>query len=93
MSGWTLVRVRSEPGRHYLERAVAAGALEPRDPNEDRRAQDLLVLLAAKQRARVRSDDPHDRAAHASEQAVKAARPEEEAVPAGDFCPPVRAGP
>jgi coenzyme F420 hydrogenase subunit beta len=81
MSGWTMVLVRSEPGRDYLERAVAAGVLEIRDPNEEKRAQDLLVRLAAKQRSRVRSDDPHARATYATEQALEAARREEEAVP------------
>lgn len=80
MSGWTMVLVRSEEGRDYLERAVAAGVLETRAPEEEERALDLLVRLAAKQRERVSPNDPHARAAYATEQALAAARAEEAAA-------------
>jgi coenzyme F420 hydrogenase subunit beta len=74
MEGWTMVLVRSEHGRDYLERAIASGVLETRDPFHEQRALDLLVRLAAKQRARVAPDDPHALAAYASNQALEAAR-------------------
>lgn len=75
-----MVLVRSERGSTYLERAIADGILEPRDPAEEKRALDLLVRLAAKQRARVSPDDPHALTAYASSQALEAARQEDKTV-------------
>lgn len=74
MDGWTMVLVRSENGRDFLERAVAAGQLELRDAEEEPRANDLLTRLAKKQRARVKPDDPHAAAAYATTEALEAAR-------------------
>jgi coenzyme F420 hydrogenase subunit beta len=72
MDGWTMVLVRSEVGRDFLERAVAAGQLELRDAGEEPRANDLLTRLAKKQRARVKPHDPHATAAYATTQALEA---------------------
>lgn len=74
MDGWTMVLVRSETGRDYLERAVASRVLELRDADEEQRANDLLIRLAKKQRARVKPEDPHAEAAYATKQVLEAGR-------------------
>lgn len=74
MDGWTMVLVRSENGRDFLERAVASGQLELRDADEEPRANELLTRLAEKQRARVKPSDPHAAAAYATTEALEAAR-------------------
>ena len=77
MEGWTMLLVRSPNGDEFMKQAVAAGALELRPAEEEPKALKLLDRLASKQRARVGPDDPHARAAYASEQALAAAREQE----------------
>jgi coenzyme F420 hydrogenase subunit beta len=77
MEGWTMILVRTEHGKDFLERAVAAGVLELRDAEEEPKALEVMDRLARKQRARVSPFDPHARAAYATDQALVAAREEE----------------
>ncbi|MDQ3645627.1 MAG: Coenzyme F420 hydrogenase/dehydrogenase, beta subunit C-terminal domain [Actinomycetota bacterium] len=74
MEGWTMILVRSERGRDYLERAVSAGVLELRPAEEEPGALEVMDRLARKQRQRVGPDDPHAAAAYASDEALAAAR-------------------
>lgn len=76
MEGWTMVLVRSQQGDDFFQAAVAGGALELRDAEDEEKALQLLDRLARKQRARVKPDAPHALAAYASEQALAAARAE-----------------
>ena len=79
MEGWTMVLVRSETGESYLERAVAAGALELRDAEERPKALEVMDRLARKQRERIDPFDPHAATRWPTEQALAAARSEERA--------------
>jgi coenzyme F420 hydrogenase subunit beta len=76
MEGWTMILVRSEAGRAYLDEAVDAGVLELREAEQEPKALEVMDRLARKQRARVSPFDPHARAAYATEQALAAARAE-----------------
>jgi coenzyme F420 hydrogenase subunit beta len=82
MEGWTMILVRTERGRDYLERAVAEGILELEETHTQPKADDLLLRLARKQRQRVKPDEPHALAAYASREALAAARAEEDATAA-----------
>lgn len=77
MEGWTMVLVRSERGRDYLERAVEAGIVELRDAEEEPNALNILERLATKQRTRVKPWDPHAAASYPTEQALQAAYEDE----------------
>ncbi len=79
MEGWTMILVRSERGDDFLRRAVEGGVLELRPAEQEPKALEVMDRLARKQRERVGPYDPHARAAYASEQALAAARAEEEA--------------
>lgn len=81
MTGWTMILVRSEAGRDYLERAVVAGVLELRDGDEEQAALAVMDRLSRKQRERIDPFDPHAAARYTTEQALAAAR--SEAAPAG----------
>jgi coenzyme F420 hydrogenase subunit beta len=59
MEGWTMILVRSERGKDFLERAVADGVIELRDADEEQNALEVMVRLATKQRERVKPYDPH----------------------------------
>jgi coenzyme F420 hydrogenase subunit beta len=83
MEGWTMILVRSELGRHYLERAVAAGVVETRAAEEEPDALAVMDRLARKQRERVGPDDPHAAAAFATEELLRAARTEAAAAANG----------
>ena len=74
MEGWTMILVRSERGRDFLERAVAAGVLELRDADEEPKALEVMDRLARKQRERVSPLDPHATAAFPSETLLAEAR-------------------
>jgi coenzyme F420 hydrogenase subunit beta len=74
MEGWTMILVRSEAGRDYLERAVAAGVLELRDAEEEPKALEVMDRLARKQRERVGPFDPHAAAAYPTQQLLESAR-------------------
>jgi coenzyme F420 hydrogenase subunit beta len=74
MEGWTMILVRSERGRDFLERAVAAGVLELRDADEEPKALEVMDRLARKQRERVSPFDPHAAAAFPSETLLAEAR-------------------
>src|SRR5688500_12923625 len=76
MEGWTMVLVRSETGRDYLERAVAAGVIQLRGAEEEPGALEVMDRLARKQRARIHPFDPHASAAWPTEQLLQAARAE-----------------
>jgi coenzyme F420 hydrogenase subunit beta len=76
MEGWTMVLVRSERGKDYLERAVAAGVLELREAGEEPKALEVMDRLARKQRERVGPFDPHAMTRYPTEQALMAARAE-----------------
>ena len=76
MEGWTMILVRSEHGKDYLERAVEAGVLELRDAEEEPAALEVLDRLARKQRERVNPFDPHASARWPTEEALAAARAE-----------------
>jgi len=76
MEGWTMVLVRSETGRDYLERAVAAGVIQLRGAEEEPGALEVMDRLARKQRARIDPFDPHASAAWPTEQLLQAARAE-----------------
>ena len=82
MEGWTMILVRSERGRDYLERAVAAGVLELRDAEEEPGALQVMDRLARKQRERIDPFDPHASARWPTEQLLAAAKAE--AVEGGD---------
>ena len=53
MEGWTMILVRSEVGREYLDKAVEAGVLELRPAEEEPKALEVMDRLARKQRERV----------------------------------------
>ncbi|MGH2786580.1 MAG: Coenzyme F420 hydrogenase/dehydrogenase, beta subunit C-terminal domain [Actinomycetota bacterium] len=74
LEGWTMILVRSERGKDFLDRAVAAGVLELRGADEEPKALEVMDRLARKQRERVSPFDPHAGAAYATEQALAAAR-------------------
>ena len=74
MEGWTMILVRSEHGKDFLDRAVADGVLELRGADEEPKALEVMDRLARKQRARVSPFDPHAQAAFATQQALAAAR-------------------
>lgn len=74
MEGWTMILVRSERGRDYMERAVAAGVLELRPAEEEPKALEVMYRLATKQRERIKPWDPHWQTRWPTEQAVAAAR-------------------
>lgn len=76
MEGWTMILVRSEVGRDYLERAVSAGVVQLRDAQEEPGALEVMDRLARKQRARIDPFDPHASAAWPTEQLLQAARAE-----------------
>jgi coenzyme F420 hydrogenase subunit beta len=76
MEGWTMILVRSEHGKDYLERAVAAGVLELRAAEEEPKALEVMDRLARKQRERVGPFDPHAQTRYPTEQALMAARAE-----------------
>ena len=76
MEGWTMILVRTERGKDFLERAVASGVLELREADEEPKALEIMDRLARKQRARVSPSDPHARAAYATDEALAAAREE-----------------
>ena len=76
MEGWTMVLVRSERGKDFLERAVASGVLELREAEEEPKALEVMDRLARKQRERVGPFDPHAGARYPTEQALLAARAE-----------------
>ncbi|MBA2724765.1 MAG: Coenzyme F420 hydrogenase/dehydrogenase, beta subunit C-terminal domain [Actinobacteria bacterium] len=59
MEGWTMILVRSERGKDFLERAVADGVLELRAADEEQNALEIMVRLATKQRERIKPGDPH----------------------------------
>jgi coenzyme F420-reducing hydrogenase beta subunit len=74
MEGWTMILVRSERGRDYLERAVSDGVLELRPAEEEPKALEVMDRLARKQRERVSPFDPHAAAAYPSLQLLEDAR-------------------
>lgn len=74
MEGWTMILVRSELGSNYLSRAVEAGVLELRDPEEEPGALHVMDRLARKQRERVGPFDPHASTRYPTEQVLAAAR-------------------
>jgi coenzyme F420 hydrogenase subunit beta len=74
MEGWTMILVRSERGREYLERAVADGVLELREAEEEPKALEVMDRLARKQRERVHPSDPHAAAAFPTQELIEAAR-------------------
>jgi coenzyme F420 hydrogenase subunit beta len=74
MEGWTMILVRSERGRDYLDRAVAAGVLELRLAEEEPKALEVMDRLARKQRARVGPFDPHAEAAYPTRELLEKAR-------------------
>ena len=76
MEGWTMILVRSERGKDYLERAVSAGILELRDAEEEPAALEVMDRLARKQRERINPFDPHAAARWPTEEALAAARAE-----------------
>jgi coenzyme F420 hydrogenase subunit beta len=80
MTGWTMILVRSETGRDYLERAVGEGVLELREAQEEQGALAVMDRLARKQRERVGPSDPHAAARYTTERALAAARGEETAT-------------
>lgn len=74
MEGWTMVLVRTERGKDFFERAVAAGRLELRPAEEEPKALEVMDRLARKQRARIRPDDPHASARWPTEELLEEAR-------------------
>jgi coenzyme F420 hydrogenase subunit beta len=74
MEGWTMILVRTERGRDYLDRAMAEGVLEMRPADEEPKALEVMDRLARKQRDRVGPFDPHARASYATEELLTAAR-------------------
>jgi coenzyme F420-reducing hydrogenase beta subunit len=76
MEGWTMILVRSEIGREYLDRAVEAGVLELRPAEEEPKALEVMDRLARKQRERVKPWDPHATGRWPTQQALAAARAE-----------------
>jgi coenzyme F420 hydrogenase subunit beta len=76
MEGWTMILVRSEAGEDFLNRAVDAGVLELRDPEEEPGALKVMDRLAIKQRERIDPFDPHAHTRWVDEQALLAARRE-----------------
>jgi coenzyme F420-reducing hydrogenase beta subunit len=80
MEGWTMILVRSEHGADVLSRAVAAGALELRDAEEEPKALEVMDRLARKQRERIKPSDPHASARWVTEDALRRAREEEAAA-------------
>ena len=69
-----MILVRSERGRDYLERAVAAGVLDLRPAEEEPKALEVMDRLARKQRARVNPFDPHAETAYPTQELLEAAR-------------------
>ena len=69
-----MILVRSERGRDYLERAVAAGVLDLRPAEEEPKALEVMDRLARKQRARVNPFEPHADAAYPTHELLEAAR-------------------
>ena len=74
MEGWTMILVRSERGDDFMKRAVAAGALELREAEEEPHALEVMDRLARKQRERVGPFDPHAHARFPTADALQAAR-------------------
>jgi coenzyme F420-reducing hydrogenase beta subunit len=74
MEGWTMILVRTERGRDYLDRAMAEEVLEMRPADEEPKALEVMDRLARKQRDRVGPFDPHARATYATEELLAAAR-------------------
>ncbi|MDQ3954727.1 MAG: Coenzyme F420 hydrogenase/dehydrogenase, beta subunit C-terminal domain [Actinomycetota bacterium] len=74
MEGWTMILVRSENGEDYLNRAVEAGVLELREPEEMPKALEVMDRLARKQRERIKPNDPHASHRWPTEQALMEAR-------------------
>lgn len=79
MEGWTMVLVRTDKGKDFLERGAAAGIVELRDADEEPNALKILERLATKQRVRVKPWDPHAAAAYPTQQALDAAYEDEAA--------------
>jgi coenzyme F420 hydrogenase subunit beta len=77
MEGWTMILVRSERGEGYLKRAIDAGVLELREPEEEPQALKVMDRLAKKQRQRIKALEPHAAARWPTEQLLAAARSEE----------------
>ena len=69
-----MILVRSETGEDYLNRAVEAGVLELREPEEMPKALEVMDRLARKQRERIKPDDPHAATRWPTEQALLEAR-------------------
>ena len=76
MEGWTMILVRSEKGEEFLGRALEAGVLELRDPEEEQGALKVMDRLARKQRERIDPFDPHAHTRWVGEQALLAAKQE-----------------
>ncbi|MGH2748570.1 MAG: Coenzyme F420 hydrogenase/dehydrogenase, beta subunit C-terminal domain [Actinomycetota bacterium] len=74
MEGWTMILVRTETGKDFFERAVEAGVVELRDPEEEPGALQVMDRLARKQRERIAPFDPHAATRWPTEQALQAAR-------------------
>ena len=74
MEGWTMILVRSERGKDILERSLAAGVLEVREPDEEPKALEVMDRLARKQRERIDPFDPHAHSRWIEAQALLAAR-------------------
>ena len=77
MEGWTMILVRSERGEDFLNRAVQAGVVERRDPEEEPGALEVMDRLARKQRERVGPFDPHSGGRYPTLQLLEAARAEQ----------------
>jgi coenzyme F420 hydrogenase subunit beta len=74
MEGWTMVLIRTERGKDFFDRAVAAGALEVRPAEEEPHALEVMDRLARKQRERVSPFDPHAQTRYPTEQILAEAR-------------------
>lgn len=82
MEGWTMILVRSERGKEYLEAAVEAGILELRPAEEEPGALQVMDRLATKQRQRVKPFDPHASARWPTQELLAAAKEEAAAAEA-----------
>ena len=69
-----MILVRSETGKDFLERALAAGVLEVRDPDQEPKALEVMDRLARKQRERIDPFDPHAHSRWVESQALLTAR-------------------